>query len=450
MMFSLKTPKGYPVGATTFRAPLIAATRIGSVKLKGSEDKGLPLEEVAFTAYYPAQVDSNSRRGLDWITRPLRLAIEGFSRFSGFESPFMLWGILAPLVYIYGRLIKIPVYPDVPLLHPSLKASQTQWPLVIFSHGLGGSRTAYSQVCSRIAASGRVVLAIEHRDGTNPACQTRSWDADGKCTTKPIFYTRQADVSFDEGKEEPLPLRADQLLVRRHEIYYIFHTFSRFLSGDTNARLEVAADCGNFRPEDWTGRNGGEVPVSLKDICLAGHSFGGCTMLSILSSNAPPDFSTLPCTHALIYDPWLEPFPTPGPIPKALPQPAHLNPSQSFSDVPRMLVINSEPFTLWKDHFPQLQTAVHKWGPQAKLITLIRAIHYDFSDFAYLPLLRKKSKALILEHIEGMSLAFLDGTIEEKLKQMKTRTLDIKVVGKRKDGRPKRQIVGEIGDIIIH
>ena len=70
------------------------------------------------------------------------------------------------MVYLYGVLIKagrdcrqldevidnvkIPVYNDAPLLQPVLdksvdgnEAVAEQWPLVIFSHGLGGSRTSY-------------------------------------------------------------------------------------------------------------------------------------------------------------------------------------------------------------------------------------------------------------------------------------------------------------------
>ncbi|KAG7096762.1 hypothetical protein E1B28_004174 [Marasmius oreades] len=358
----------------------------------------------------------------------------------------MTWSILAPLVYLCGRLIKIPVYPNVPLLRPT-KASQTHWPLVIFSHGLGGSRTAYSQICSRIAASGRVVLAIEHRDGTSPACQTRSWDA-GQSITKPILYIRQGDVSCDEEREEPFPLRADQLLIRRYEIYHTFKTFSCLLTGEPDHRLAIAGENGKFRAEDWTEINGREITVRLADVCLAGHSFGGCTVFSILSSKPPPGYPPLPCRHALIYDPWLDPFPTPGPIQEALP--VECNPEQTNADLPRMLVINSEPFTLWKDHFHQLQTAVRKWGRQARLITLIRSVHYDFSDFSWLPFLRKKSKNVLLEHIEGLSISFLDGTIEETLEQMQTRSFDVQVVGKKKDGRPKRQITGELGDIIIH
>lgn len=65
---------------------------------------------------------------------------------------------------------QIPVYPNVPILDPAESSDdpEAQWPLVFFSNGLSGTRTTYSHICIRLAAQGKVVLAMEHRDGTAP------------------------------------------------------------------------------------------------------------------------------------------------------------------------------------------------------------------------------------------------------------------------------------------
>ena len=55
----------------------------------------------------------------------------------------------------------------VPVVHvaaapPPLAAEDGKWPLVLFSHGLGGCEEMYSQLCSFIASYGYIVVAVEH------------------------------------------------------------------------------------------------------------------------------------------------------------------------------------------------------------------------------------------------------------------------------------------------
>ena len=68
----------YEVGATTFALPLRSPSVIGSAKLRHGTEEGLrpalKLEEVAFTAFYPADTSENtgfqkSSKGIDWLVR---------------------------------------------------------------------------------------------------------------------------------------------------------------------------------------------------------------------------------------------------------------------------------------------------------------------------------------------------------------------------------------------
>lgn len=87
--------------------------------------------------------------------------------------------------------------------------------------------------------------------------------------------------------------------------------------------------------------------------------------LSFISEPSPsPEYHHIPITKCLIYDPWLEPIPSPGPVP--------LTPPEGHS-LPRMLIINSEPFTLWKDHFARLQSIAQ--ASEGTLITLRMYYH---------------------------------------------------------------------------
>ncbi|KAK7061916.1 SCF E3 ubiquitin ligase complex F-box protein GrrA [Favolaschia claudopus] len=451
---NLRSARGaFPVGAVELRAP-VPRIRVGTATLPTNEP-ALVLEEVAFTAYYPADLSCKPRprRGLNWLVRPVRATLKGYVRFSGLPA-WLLW----PVLYLFGMRLKIPAYKNAPLLHPG----DGSWPLVIFSHGLVGSRTAYSQLCSEMAAAGKIVLAIEHRDGTGPACTSRIPDDSGVLRERTVLYCREDDVVFPPETEEEttprvLPLRVDQLVFRQQEVYRIYEAFCALVR-DGVALKEL--DGGSVDLKSWINKSGKPL-VNCEDVALVGHSFGGCTVLSILSSPPPSsEFAPIPFSKAILYDPWLEPLPSPGPTPtSSVPE---LSKAESGLEngalaqkangrlLEQMLVINSQVFTLWTVHFTRLAEVVKAWEPNGRrLLTLVGSQHASFSDFPVLPLVRTKTAVKLMDRAVTLSLAFLDGTLDATLERLPTKKFEEKIVGKRKDGRPKRIMVGEVGDVSL-
>lgn len=84
-------------------------------------------------------------------------------------------------------------------------------------------------------------------------------------------------------------------------------------------------------------------------------------------SSPPPDgHARLPIEKVILLDPWLEPLPLPGNLPIA------------HDNRPPLLVMNSEGFTLWKDHFTMLEELVSDWRQSgedaAALVTIGQCI----------------------------------------------------------------------------
>ncbi|KAA1466689.1 hypothetical protein DENSPDRAFT_926059 [Dentipellis sp. KUC8613] len=449
-MFTLQDPTGpYAVGTTFFTLPVHPAQKIGTskIQLDGPEPgPALVLEEVAFRAYYPiAPSSTKSRKGLYWLLRPLADAVRGYSHFTGFPS-WLLW----IMVLIFGSRVKIPAYPNTPPLRrghdsppdnsrPNSSSTPPRWPLVLFSHGLGGGSTTYSQICANLASSGKVVLALEHRDGTSPVCMVDS--ATGKA--RPRLYINPEHVIWEQ-QEIPvarLALRGEQLHFRRREIYYAYAAFQELVRDGERGALHTM-DNVNIDWEAWTG---GDWVRCESDVSVVGHSFGGATVFSILSNPPPEDLAlTIPISHAVALDPWLEPIAYPGPAP--------VSPEDTETHHPKLLVVNAEGFTLWKDHYERLLEVVPAWSG-SYILTMVGAQHVSFSDFPVMlpPLIRNRSARLVLRTINELVLAFVDDDFKGALEHLPTRKMEIKI------GEPwwwskkvKRTLVGSPGDVIVH
>jgi len=73
----------------------------------------------------------------------------------------------------------------------------------------------------------------------------------------------------------------EQLAFRHQELYIVYSTFRQFVQKDT---LEIdTIDGSPISIEGWTSvNNEGRPSINCdEDVILAGHSFGGCTMVGI-------------------------------------------------------------------------------------------------------------------------------------------------------------------------
>jgi len=143
----------------------------------------------------------------------------------------------------------------------------------------------------------------------------------------------------------------EQLGVRRFETYSAWNAFKKLVVDGDHGKLtsmdDVAIDWAAFHDK-----------ADLSSVQFVGHSFGGATLFHILST--PPDegFSPLPISHALFLDPWLLPFPKPGPKP--------FNPEAKT----KTLILHSEEFTLHKPGFFDLMLAVRPFWSNPPAYTI--------------------------------------------------------------------------------
>lgn len=109
-------------------------------------------------------------------------------------------------------------------------------------------------------------------------------------TRPPSVFTYFLTIaySWEDGSSDPsdFRLRIDQLAFRRREIHIAYNAFRRLVkeghrtSGDDGVHIETI-DESLIDWESWSGGNGG--PVQCEDVTLAGHSFGGATVVGFSS-----------------------------------------------------------------------------------------------------------------------------------------------------------------------
>ena len=215
-----------------------------------------------------------------------------------------------------------PARKNAPLLPATTETGK--WPLIIFSHGLGGNRNTYSHIVGSIASHGVVVVTPEHRDGSAPISYSRNPESLRKHDSTTTDYRRAPHAATQEVHD----IRTSQLKVRMYELGLIY---------DALIRTEISKTPTNLNTSSTTllPMFGGKLALhNPGEVSFAGHSFGAATVSQFVKSvfyspqysEAPPEFEPLfsprqeseikkqitPNTPLVLLDIWLLPLRSPS------------------------------------------------------------------------------------------------------------------------------------------
>ncbi|BEJ12846.1 hypothetical protein CspHIS471_0300200 [Cutaneotrichosporon sp. HIS471] len=384
-------PGSYATGYVVVRVPIPTAAQYADTPKLNDGTPALNLTENVLAIYYPTPYAAGHAQGIAWTPDPIAGALAGYLAYG--RRNLGSWGTWIG-EKILGR-IRMPV-------HPASPVAKGKFPLVIFSHGLVGTRNTYSHFCSSLASEGYVVVAVEHSDGSNP-CVVRQG--------KEKVFTRlgETDLWDNDGSDpvkapEMMLWRAHQLDFRVREVYAAYDGFKRFLSGEGDD-VSTASDLRD--------------KVDVEDLQLTGHSFGGATILRLLQTSHP---SPLPVKRAVLLDPWMEPFT------RALPS----SPS-TVPPPPTLSILSGE----WANNhfFPDELKGARSIN--ASLCSIVGLGHQGFSDFGAM--------------MPGKGLEYLQTIHTLTMAQLGDQPFPFD--GKPDGGEPARvdeKLAGELGEVVRH
>lgn len=166
---------------------------------------------------------------------------------------------------------------------------------MVFSHGLGGSKNAYSQILGNLASYGMVVIAPDHRDGSAPISFIESFDGLDRKAVEYISIPHRKGQDVEDGRNA-------QLRIRLWELGLIHEALLRIDHGNL-FRHRIAQ-------QEKTSLQGTELATFTDSLDVhtpgrvswSGHSFGAATMVQFLKSvyysGAP-----VPSSYHALYSP---------------------------------------------------------------------------------------------------------------------------------------------------
>lgn len=253
---------------------------------------------------------------------------------------------------------------------------------MIFSHGLGGNRNAYSSVAGSLASHGLVVVCPEHRDGSSVAAFVRIPEAQDRYfihnTRRVVPYKRIPHDATPEVYEA----REAQLRIRLWELGLVHAAMLGIDRGQSLLNLNKSTPSLDILKEKMAIHEPGSI-------IFAGHSFGSASMVQLLKSTYYAGSETLAKMEKPLFTPnkdselskqiteknvtmlldmWCFPLLAPNSAPLFdLPLPV-------YADVPSapggtaLLAVESDAFFKWTEHL-HVTARVLSPDPSAKVVT---------------------------------------------------------------------------------
>lgn len=190
----------------------------------------------------------------------------------------------------------LPVVEDCNPLEPPQTVREERWPLLIFSHGLGGTRNAYSHLCGSLASHGLVVAVPEHRDGSGPISFINEAD---KTKRKAIEYRAISHTQTPEVEEA----RDEQLKIRCWELGLLHEALLKIDLGEQLTNLLHPETSSTANPQTALSAFRSRLDIHTPGkISWSGHSFGATTIVQftkcVFYPGIAPLYTSSP-SHAL-------------------------------------------------------------------------------------------------------------------------------------------------------
>jgi platelet-activating factor acetylhydrolase len=416
----------FSVGYMELEIPVAEPRTFHSTKNK--HQHALRLDTVLFSIFYPCELDTDrrKRRKVPWLPKPSVATCRGYAKFLNVPR--------LPVTAYFActsMFTKLPAYRNGKLagVWPGGTGKQSTstlnlqseraappallpaYPVIVFSHGLGGSRTNYSSVCGELASFGFVVVAMEHRDGSGARSSVNFAEgrdcagvdadaADNKGKTRktssgsPYYHVdyifpkdNAQDTSPNNARGVDTALRGAQIEMRLAEIEEAFRVLTLINSGHTDEVLGL-----NLRKKGNAGASSHGLDgvnwaawrnrMRLDRVTMMGHSFGGATTVQVL--RLPNRFTWV--GQGILLDAW-------GPAMPELKQqlvegnerPATAGAAQRIRKP--LLSIGSEAFRHWqenKERVDQVCAEALEDGGLCWSITIRGSTHLSQTDFAVL------------------------------------------------------------------